>query len=235
VIEPTNNTATGANSSAQIASQSGENAAASAASDFQSFLQLLTAQLRNQDPLAPLDSTQFVEQLASFASVEQQIATNEKLDSLATNLAGSQLEAAAPWIGKDVKIETPAARFSGEPLSFGVPDTSLGDVQREYVVTNSAGEAVFRAPISSAETTFTWDGQTTNGNVAAEGDYKVDVNFIADGAVAETKSPLSFARVNEARLTDTDVQLVLNNGAVIAPGEILAIRAVEEAAPGAEG
>lgn len=234
MIEPTN-AATGANSSAQIASQSGENAAASAASDFQSFLQLLTAQLRNQDPLAPLDSTQFVEQLASFASVEQQIATNEKLDSLATNLAGSQLEAAAPWIGKDVKIETSAARFSGEPLTFGVPKTALGDVQREYVVTNSAGEAVFRAPISSGENTFTWDGRTTDGNVVAEGDYKVDVNFIADGAVAETKAPLSFARVNEARLTDNDVQLVLNNGAVIAPGEILAIRAVEEAPTAAEG
>lgn len=229
MIEPTN--AASADPSAQVASQTGSNAAATAASDFQNFLQLLTAQLRNQDPLAPLDSTQFVEQLASFASVEQQIQTNEKLDALTTSLAGSQLEEAAPWIGKDVKVETSAARFTGEPLTFGAPETALGDVQREYVVMDAAGDTVFTAPISSGETSFTWDGKTSDGKVAPEGDYKVAVNFIADGAVAETKSPLAFARVSEARLTDTDVQLVLNNGAVIAPGEVLAVRAVESAPP----
>lgn len=234
MIEPTNNVA-GADPSAKIAAQAGSDAAASAASDFQSFLQLLTAQLRNQDPLAPLDSTQFVQQLASFASVEQQIQTNEKLENLTTSLAGSQLEAAAPWIGKDVKVETSAARFSGDPLTFGVPETSLGDVQREFVVKNASGEDIYTAPIASGNATFSWDGKTTDGKVAAEGDYKVVVNFIADGAVAESKSPLAFARVNEARLTDTDVQLVLNNGAVIAPGEILAVRAVDEPASSTGG
>ena len=233
MIEPTN--AASADPSAQIASQTGTNAAASAASDFQSFLQLLTAQLRNQDPLAPLDSTQFVQQLASFASVEQQIQTNDKLEALTTSLAGTQLEAAAPWIGKDVKVETSAARFSGEPLTFGVPETALGDVQREFVVKNAAGDDVYTAPVASGQTTFSWDGKTTDGKIAEEGDYKVVVNFIADGAVAESKSPLAFAQVNEARLTDTDVQLVLNNGAVITPGEILAVRAVEEAASSTGG
>lgn len=57
-----------------------------AESDFQTFLQLLTAQMRHQDPLEPLDSTQFVAQLAAFSSVEQQIQTNAKLDLLNENL-----------------------------------------------------------------------------------------------------------------------------------------------------
>ena len=57
-----------------------------AESDFQTFLELLTAQMRHQDPLEPLDSTQFVAQLAAFSSVEQQIETNSKLDELNENL-----------------------------------------------------------------------------------------------------------------------------------------------------
>ena len=60
-----------------------QTAARSAAADFDSFLNLLTAQLRNQDPLQPIDSTQFVAQLASFSTVEQLIGTNERLDALA--------------------------------------------------------------------------------------------------------------------------------------------------------
>ena len=59
-----------------------ETAAADLASDFDTFLQLLTTQLKNQDPSKPFDSTEFVGQLASFSAVEQQIATNSKLDAL---------------------------------------------------------------------------------------------------------------------------------------------------------
>ena len=59
-----------------------------ASADFDAFLSLLTAQVRHQDPLAPLDSTQFVEQLATFSSLEQQVTTNEHLEAIAAMLAG---------------------------------------------------------------------------------------------------------------------------------------------------
>lgn len=60
-----------------------------ASSDFDAFLSLLTAQVRHQDPLAPLDSTQFVEQLATFSSLEQQVTTNDHLETIAAMLAGN--------------------------------------------------------------------------------------------------------------------------------------------------
>ena len=69
------------------------------ATDFSNFLNLLTAQLRAQDPLSPVDSTQFVEQLASFSTVEQQINTNTKLDQIASQLGGGELDTLAQWIG----------------------------------------------------------------------------------------------------------------------------------------
>jgi len=214
---------------ASSASSDRSNAAATAASDFDSFLQLLTAQLRNQDPLSPIDSTQFVEQLASFSSVEQQIETNNKLDALTSRLAGSDLEAATQWIGKDVEVANSAAKFTGEPLTYGVPDSAVGDAQREFVVTNAGGDVVYRAPLASGTQKFTWDGKTSNGDVAADGNYSVAVNFIADGAVAETKQPLAFARVTEARLTGTDVKLLLSTGAIIDTNDILAVKVPNEA------
>ena len=61
----------------------------SASTDFDAFLSLLTAQVRHQDPLAPLDSTQFVEQLATFSSLEQQVEANEHLETIAALLAGA--------------------------------------------------------------------------------------------------------------------------------------------------
>ncbi len=204
-------------------------AAATAASDFDSFLKLLTAQLRNQDPLSPLDSTQFVEQLASFSSVEQQIETNKKLDALTSGLAGSDLEAATQWIGKEVEIANSTAQFTGDPLTFGVPESAHGDGLRAYSVTNSVGDVVYRAPISTGLQQFTWDGKTSAGGAASPGSYSVAVSFLnEDGSVAETKQPLAYARVNEARLTDTDVKLLLSNGAIIDTSDIRAVKAPEE-------
>ena len=60
--------------------------------DYDAFLQLLIAQMKNQDPTKPADPAQFIAQLASFSSVEQAIKTNNKLDTLMTSMALSQAE-----------------------------------------------------------------------------------------------------------------------------------------------
>ena len=70
--------------------------------EFNSFLQLLTAQLRNQDPLAPLDSTQFVEQLATFSSLEQDVKSNSSLETIAARMNELYAIAASQWIGQTV-------------------------------------------------------------------------------------------------------------------------------------
>lgn len=74
------------------AAQKTTTAAASATLDYNSFLQLLIAQIKNQDPLNPMDSTEYVSQLASFSSVEQAIKTNNKLDGVLTSLSLSQAD-----------------------------------------------------------------------------------------------------------------------------------------------
>ena len=205
-------------------SQNGSDAAATAASDFNNFLMLLTAQMRNQDPLAPLDSTQFVEQLASFSSVEQQIETNTKLESIASMLGGSNLEAATPWIGKTVELPSGAARFDGVPLSFEIPEDDRG-LSREAVVTNSRGEVVFKKALNSGETEFSWNGERSDGGVATNGDYRVAIDYIDGDAIVDSKEPTAVTSVTEARLIDGGVKLVLANGAIVDPDAITAVRA----------
>ena len=202
--------------------------AATAASDFQSFLQLLTAQLRNQDPLSPLDSTQFVEQLASFSAVEQQIATNSKLDALAERLGVSAIDEASQWIGKDVEATSGAAHFEGAPLSYLVPAGDVG-TSTEITVSDYAGNIVYREETDNQRREFTWRGETAEGATAPNGDYRVSVNRYDENGLIGTEQPIAFTRVVQARFEDSGVQLVLENGAIVSPAEISALRSVPNA------
>jgi len=204
--------------------------AATSASDFESFLKLLTAQLKNQDPLSPLDGTEFVAQLASFSSVEQQVATNTKLDALVAGLVGSNLENATRWIGKEVEIASGATRFEGKAVEYRLPESSIPDAVVEISIADANGNAVYSQKLGAGTSTFTWDGKTSSGDIAANGDYKASINYIVDDEVAETKIPIVLARVTEARLVDASVKLVLANGAYVDPAAVLAVREVRDTA-----
>ncbi len=195
---------------------------ASAASDFDTFLKLLTAQLRNQDPLSPLDSTQFVEQLASFSAVEQQIETNTRLETLAENLAVSGLDGATQWVGKQVEAVSNAARFQGEALNFIIPESAGGD-STEITISDISGNVVYREQVDNQRQQFSWSGENSDGHTVPGGDYVISVNRITDGEIVEVSSALSLSRVLEARLEGSAVKLVLSNGGLINPGDITAV------------
>lgn len=196
-----------------------ESAAATAASDFQSFLKLLTAQLRNQDPLSPIDSTQFVEQLASFSAVEQQIQTNRLLTELTSGMSTSGLETATLWIGKNVEADVKSVRFAGEPVAFAAPSSAKGD----FVVRNSRNEVVFRQPLGATRD-ISWDGRAEDGSIAPFADYAVAIETTDEAGKVSSTSVSIVSRVSEARLVDGGVRLLLEGGAVVEPGAINAIR-----------
>lgn len=198
-------------------------ASATAAADFKNFLTLLTAQLKHQDPLSPLDSTQFVEQLASFSAVEQQIETNKLLRELMGDSTKSDFENAAVWIGKEVEAETPEALFDGEPMKFRVPSGPDG-AAGEIVVRNASGETVYTETIAAGQTTFTWDGQDDDGFTVGDGSYKFAAEFTKDGEAAVKKSLSGSSRVAEVRFVDGELKLGLANGAVIGADDVTALR-----------
>ena len=183
---------------------------------------LLTAQLRNQDPLSPLDSTQFVEQLASFSAVEQQIETNNKLEALADSIAGGKIEEATHWIGKDVEVKTGAARFQGEPLDFIIPESASG-TSSEVLIADAAGNVVFQERADNTRRSFSWNGESSQGGVVANGDYTVSVTTFDGEDIVDISAPIAIAAVREARFEESGLTLVLSNGVYASPKDIAAL------------
>ncbi|NNF91122.1 MAG: flagellar hook assembly protein FlgD, partial [Boseongicola sp.] len=89
-------------------------------SDFETFLLMLTTQMQNQDPLNPIESQDFAVQLATFSGVEQQVLSNELLETLATGMGLSGMSQLAGWVGMEARVTAPAA-FDGTPITLA-PD-----------------------------------------------------------------------------------------------------------------
>ncbi len=207
-------------SSAAQAASGAKKDGAVAAADFETFLTLLTSQMRNQDPLNPMDSTQFVAQLADFSSVEQQVKTNDMLESILNALGGGSA-AAADWIGKDVQTET-LARFDGEPVEIAFPPGDPAQTA-QMTVFDEAGVPVARLPVDPAAATVLWDGRI-NGEPAKNGLYSfTQTRGGADGLAQEIDGAV-FAEVTEVRFGQDGERLILENGREISPDEVRALR-----------
>ncbi|MEM6536126.1 MAG: flagellar hook capping FlgD N-terminal domain-containing protein [Pseudomonadota bacterium] len=204
-------------------------AAASLATDFETFLTLLTTQLRAQDPLSPVDSTQFVEQLASFSSVEQQIQTNDKLDSIANALGQGDAESIASWIGQSVETQLEGVRFEGQPISFNTDNAANYDTVTASIQ-DAEGNVIGRIDLDKDQQTHVWRGEDGNGGRVLNGDYTINVEYRRDGNVVKSGIAPQVGIVEEARLTAEGWRLQLNNGAFIQPDDVTAILADEPVA-----
>jgi flagellar basal-body rod modification protein FlgD len=91
--------------------------ASTVSADFETFLKMLTAQIQNQDPMNPIDSSDYATQLATFSSVEQQVLANSYLENIQSALSTSSLASVADWIGKSAKIEE-KLWFDGNSIDF---------------------------------------------------------------------------------------------------------------------
>ena len=144
-------------------------AQASLSGDQQMFLKLLTAQLRNQDPLSPLDANQFTAQLVQMNGVQQQILTNQLLQQLVSNQGG--LGNAVGLIGKQVQAATAAATINGGHADWTYSvDAASTDVTLQVI--DSMGNVVWQGDagdLEKGEHTFSWDGKDLRGNQRADG------------------------------------------------------------------
>lgn len=148
----------------------------------QEFLQLLVAQLQNQDPVNPMDGAEFAAQLADFNSVEQLISVNEGLSQLAISqdLMGASLtnSMAASLTGKEVRALSNQIALSSEgdaSVNYKLNDSAS---QVEIVIRTESGAEIRRetlSGISSGDNSWTWDGLDTNGERMGEGKYTVEV------------------------------------------------------------
>lgn len=155
--------------------------AASVAQGYNQFLQLLTTQLQHQDPLDPMDSTEFTNQLVQFSQVEQSIISNQKMDALLAMQSGSLLSASLQYIGKDVyyKGDTVYLNEAHDPIRIGYTMEDLPSNTAKMRIVDGNGVTVRTFALDKNVTTshVVWDGKDDEGNVILDDDG----NAIKDG------------------------------------------------------
>jgi len=155
----------------------------SLAETFDNFLVLLTTQLQHQDPLSPMDTTQFTEQLVQFTGVEQALATNSKLDRLIDLQTGNQLTEAANYIGKDVSSSNIVLMLQdgSADLSYTL-GASAADTNVLIIDENGNTVRTLSGATSAGSHEITWDGKDDDGKLLDDGVYGFLVSAVdADG------------------------------------------------------
>lgn len=229
-IIPTAQTAQAAQPAAAEPVTPSQSASSTAAlsTDFDTFLTLLTAQLRYQDPLNPTDSTEFVAQLATFSALEQQILSNDLLTDISGLLSGEAgLIELSSWIGQEVQV-TGRAAFDGAPLDIEVPLDPTAS-SSTLVIKDDFDQTVFAQPLAPGESTFTWDGTATGGSTAPFGPYTFEVQYANEVRPTGSAPAKVFVPVSEVQLINGAGTLVLPGGLTVPTAGVSAVRTPEAA------
>ena len=164
--------------------------------EFNNFLLLLTAQLRNQDPLSPADSTQFVEQLATFSSLEQQVKSNASLETIATMMGDLHAIVASEWLGQTVSVESSWVPFEGEPVEFSA-DIPPGVDHAILTVKDNSGEEVWSSVLDPDAASYTWQGQNLDNDLLPQGIYQFGVDLYRGDEFAGAVAPRIITTVTD--------------------------------------
>ncbi|MES0828004.1 flagellar hook capping FlgD N-terminal domain-containing protein [Ruegeria sp. SCP11] len=218
MITPTQST-TPTTTQSQTAPQS---MAASVASDFDTFMLLMTTQAQNQDPLEPMDSTEYASQLAQFSMVEQQVQTNDLLSELAMSLGSVNLEELASWVGMDVRT-TAAFRFDGEPVTLSAHAVPAAD-SAIMIIRDSDGAVIDKVSVPPTEAGFVWAGTASDGTPLPAGTYSATLESYDGEELLSAQPVASYNKVVEAQVGDDTVLLTLESGEVVPAGMVTAVR-----------
>jgi flagellar basal-body rod modification protein FlgD len=149
---------------------------ATLASNFTTFLTLLTTQLKNQNPLDPLDTNQFTQQLVQFAGVEQHIKTNASLSSLVTIEQTAQSTAAMAYLGTTATVDGSSTALTGGKAqwTFTADKPATGTISIADPTGNVAYSGTFT--LNAGQQNFAWDGKGNNGTQWPDGNYKMTIS-----------------------------------------------------------
>ena len=213
---------TSASSATTTAQTSAAQSTSVLSGDFEMFLQMLTVQMQNQDPLNPVDSTDYATQLATFSGVEQAVLTNDLLKSLSSQLTSGGLADMAAWVGKEARVAAPGY-FDGEPITLAPNPAVLADAA-EIVVRNDLGVVVQRFDVPISAEPVEWAGVDTGGYPFPEGMYSFELVSSLEGEVLTEDTVEIYATVTEVRAQDGETILILDGGSAVATSQVSALR-----------
>lgn len=189
------------------------------------FMTLLIAQMRNQDPLNPLDNAQVTSQMAQLSTVTGIDKLNATVQALQASYQSSQSLAAAGMIGHGVFVEGNDLALQEGKAVFGVDLTESAD-NVKLEIRNAAGKLVHSmdmGPQSAGTMPLAWDGKTDAGTTAADGEYKFEVVATRGGEKISVATPLSFGEVVSVA---TNAQGVKLHVAGFGPVDLSAVRQI---------
>lgn len=191
--------------------------------DFNSFLTLLTTQLQNQDPLSPMDSTQFTEQLALFTNVEQTIAANKNLEALINLTKSNQMANALGFLGTQVQLEGGVAPLVDGQANW-LFNLEPGAQSATITIRDADGAVVFTGsgPTGAGENIFTWDGIDNQGVLQPDGFYEISVSASNDQGLPVPVTTLMSGVVTGVD-SSTDPMLLTVNGTQVPIDQVLSV------------
>jgi flagellar basal-body rod modification protein FlgD len=199
--------------------------------DLNRFLNLLVTQLKNQDPLDPMDANEFTTQLVQFASVEQQIAQNSNLEKLLKLEQTKAISSLVDFIGTTVEAEgrkVPLEAGNAE-FTYTMP---VGAAKGTITITNGSGLTVFKtdADIAAGKHTFVWDGRNSFGIAQPSGTYSVLVSGLdAAGNLLPIPHTI-WGRVTGANVENGQASLTLGDDIGIPQESVLSVKETKQAA-----
>ena len=182
------------------------------ASDMTMFLKLLTTQMQNQDPLDPMDTSEYTQQLVQFSQVEQSIQQNKTLTDILDRLSGQDLISASSLVGKGATFDSPLAGLrDGEPARWTYDAASTPE-KMVATITDSAGKKVATIPLDQPGGAIAWDGTRTSGGTAPAGVYTLSISASDSNGRAIPVTIKANAMIDEATI-DGDEVVLRGNGA----------------------
>jgi flagellar basal-body rod modification protein FlgD len=170
------------------------------AGNFQTFLTLLTTQLKNQNPLDPLDTNQFTAQLVQFAQVEQQLKQNDQLATLVSLQKTAQSTAALEFVGQTVAVDGATAPLSNGTATWDltVPKPATATV----TIKSATGQTVYttNTAMNAGRQTFIWDGKDASGLQWPDGNYTIAIS-----AQDASNQPVAIATAIQAPVDSADL------------------------------
>ncbi|MRX49023.1 flagellar basal body rod modification protein [Paracoccus sp. S-4012] len=193
-----------------------------AGGDFETFLKMLTTQIRNQDPLNPMEGADFAVQLATFSGVEQQVRTNQLLEALAGADQGRGLAQYAGWIGREVRLTAPVW-FENAPVTLEIAADPAAD-QVVLVTRNARGQVASREAIGPGSGPVEWLGRDAGGAVLPPGSYSFRIENWKGGTLLSERPAPSYSRVTGVETGSAGPELLLRGGGRVAAAEVTALR-----------
>ena len=158
---------------------------ASIAEDFDTFLTLLTTQLKNQSPLDPVKTNEFTQQLVQFTQVEQSVKQNANLEKLIQLSAANTITNVVGFLGGEVTVSGTTAQLSEGSAKWNY-EIEGGSDDATFTILNSDGVPVYSTsgPAANGKNEFVWNGQTSTGSPAPNGDYSLSVTAVDSSGTA---------------------------------------------------